>query len=74
MRNREGFWPSPPNTTIPKFCKKNEAPIADIRIVILGDSLNGLYANLSRRSPINPVNTEANINTSHQGIDVNIIP
>ena len=61
-----------PNTTIPKFCKKKDAPMAEIKIVILGDSFRSM-AIFSRSRPINPVNTEANINTSHQGIDVNNI-
>ena len=66
-RNREGTRPSEKND--PKFCKRKEAPIAEMRMVILGES-ERFVSHFSSSSPTSPVNAGAMMNTSHHGIAV----
>jgi len=64
----------PPNKTIAKFCNKNDTPIAEISIEILGEFLIGLYAALSIVTPKTPVIIIAVKNDKYHGMENVAIP
>jgi hypothetical protein len=49
-----------------RFLKKNETPIAEIKMEIRGASLKGLYAAFSIVIPVNTVNPMEIMTASHQ--------